>query len=121
MGWVAPEDEVVLLLELQQSESLDIFVVFIARLCEELQEIEESSDMQNKEEEVGDLLFSVVNAIRWMGFDAEATLRHANRRFYNRFTTMEELSRLRGFSFKHLSESDKNALWDEAKVLNQTN
>ena len=50
-----------------------------------------------------------------MGIDLEAALREANRRFYRRFTCMEELCRQRGLDFAKLSFADQNTLWEEAK------
>ena len=44
-----------------------------------------------RERELGDLLFSVVNAARWLNIDAEASLRGTNRRFYQRYAIMERL------------------------------
>ena len=72
---------------------------------------------QEREAELGDLLFSVVNAARWLGVDAEGALRHANARFYARFVAMEKLSLDRGLSFADLPMNEKDALWEEAKSL----
>ncbi len=89
----------------------------LAKVVEELGEIGEAQSDGEKEHELGDLLFSIVNASRWMGIDAEASLRHANGRFYSRFTTMERFSRERGLSFAELPLDEKEALWEEAKAL----
>jgi tetrapyrrole methylase family protein/MazG family protein len=50
-----------------------------------------------------------------MGIDAEAALREANKRFFKRFSYMEELCRQRGLNFAELSFDEQNALWAEAK------
>ena len=89
----------------------------LGKVVEELGEISEARSVERKEHELGDLLFSIVNASRWMGIDAEAALRHANGRFYRRFTTMERFSEERGLSFTGLPLVEKEALWQEAKAL----
>ena len=65
--------------------------------------------------EFGDLLFTLVNIARRLGVDSEAALREANRRFYRRFTYMEEVCRRRGVNFGELSFDEQNKLWEEAK------
>ena len=91
----------------------------LAKVAEELGEINDAQSEEQKEHELGDLLFSIVNASRWMGIDAESALRHANGRFYRRFTTMERFSRERGLPFAGLPLDEKEALWQEAKALEE--
>jgi tetrapyrrole methylase family protein/MazG family protein len=88
----------------------------IKKLVEEVTELQESAE-ENKAEEFGDLLFTLVNVARRMGIDSEAALRDANRKFYKRFSKMEELCRERGRDFAGLSFDEQNALWEEAKKL----
>jgi len=90
-------------------------VVDSPTLIEEIKEIKDSRNREEKEREYGDLLFTLVNVARWEGIDAEAALREANRRFYKRFTRMEELCRERGTDFTKLSFKEKDDLWEEAK------
>ncbi len=91
----------------------------LSKVVEELAEISEAQSDEQKEHELGDLLFSIVNASRWMGIDAESALRHANNRFYRRFTTMERFGRERGLPFAGLPLDEKEALWQEAKALEE--
>ena len=85
------------------------------KVAEELRELDEAQSEPKREGELGDLLFSVVNAARWLGVDAEGALRHSNARFYQRFTAMEKLSHQRGLSFPELPMGEKEALWQEVK------
>lgn len=62
---------------------------------------------------LGDVLFSVVNAARWMGMDPEGALRQTNRRFYQRFATMERISEERGLTLHELPLEAKESLWQE--------
>ena len=87
----------------------------LEKVVEELKELEAAPSEAEREAELGDLLFSMVNAARWLGVDAEGALRQANSRFYRRYSTMETLSRERGLSFSDLPLDEKEALWQEAK------
>jgi tetrapyrrole methylase family protein/MazG family protein len=93
----------------------DDFRGVLEKVAEELAELEGAQSGDERERELGDLLFSMVNAARWLGVDAESALRHTNARFYRRFVEMERLSRERGLSFAELSLDEKEALWQEAK------
>ena len=72
----------------------------------------EKSDMENAEEELGDILFATVNLARWNKIDAEQALLKANRKFISRFKKMEELATkpLEEYSF-----DEYDALWKQAK------
>ncbi|MFA5316327.1 MAG: nucleoside triphosphate pyrophosphohydrolase [Dehalococcoidales bacterium] len=87
----------------------------IEKLAEEVSEFQNAADQEQREAEFGDMLFTLVNVGRRLGISSETALREANRRFYRRFTRMEELCRERGLSFGGLSFEEQNALWDEAK------
>lgn len=66
-------------------------------------------------EEMGDLLFAVVNVSRKLGIDSEAALRDANAKFTRRFHAMEGLARSRGLRFEALSLEAQDALWKDVK------
>jgi len=87
----------------------------IDKLAEEVREFREAESQERREEEFGDLLFTLVNIARRQDVDIEAALREANRRFYRRFIRMEEVCRRRGVSLGDLSFDEQNALWEEAK------
>jgi len=81
-----------------------------AKIDEELAELEAETDHDRKLEELGDLLFAVVNLARHLNIEPEAALREANRKFEQRFRAIE---RTPGFSDMSLEEME--ALWVEAK------
>jgi tetrapyrrole methylase family protein/MazG family protein len=87
----------------------------IDKLAEEVSEFKRAETEEQRAKEFGDLLFTLANIARRMGIDLEAALREANRRFYKRFTYMEEVCRKRGLNFGDLSFDEQNALWEEAK------
>lgn len=84
-----------------------------AKIDEELAEVEAAEDA-TREEEIGDVLFSVVNWARKLGIDPEAALRRANGKFETRFKTMEAEA---GEAFAGLDLDGKEALWQQAKRL----
>ena len=87
----------------------------IDKLAEEVSEFKQADSRERKGREFGDLLFTLANIARRLGVDLESALRQANRRFYRRFSCMEELCRQRGLNFAELSFDEQNTLWDEAK------
>jgi tetrapyrrole methylase family protein/MazG family protein len=87
----------------------------IEKLAEEVSELNQAESQEQRESEFGDLLFTLANIARRMGVDSESALRQANRKFYRRFSYMEELCRQRGLDFSQLSFDQQNALWEEAK------
>ena len=82
-----------------------------AKIDEELAEVA-SAGPETLAEEVGDVLFSVVNWARHLGVDPELALRRASAKFEMRFRTMEALS---GGGFVDLPLDHKERLWAEAK------
>lgn len=78
-----------------------------AKIDEELVEVEAATD-DERAEEIGDLLFAVVNWARKLGVDPEAALRHGNAKFETRFRAMEAIA---GDAFAGLSLDEKEALW----------
>ena len=87
----------------------------IDKLAEEVREYQQAESQEQKEAEFGDLLFTLANIARRQGIDLESVLRQANRRFYRRFSRMEELCQKRGLNFAELSFDEQNNLWEEAK------
>jgi len=82
-----------------------------AKIDEELVEVETAANDAEREEEVGDLLFAVVNWARKLGVEPEAALRAANAKFERRFKAMEAADDK--FSERCLDEQE--VLWQRAK------
>ena len=70
------------------------------KLNEEGTELKEATAIPDREEEFGDILFTLVNYARRQGIDAESALRSASRKFYERFRAMESYCNAQGLSFK---------------------
>ncbi len=82
-----------------------------AKIHEEIEEIADAP-VDEIEEEVGDLLFAVVNWARHLGVDPEAALRAGNAKFERRFRGMEQIA---GNGFAQLTLDEKEALWQQVK------
>jgi MazG family protein len=86
------------------------------KIREEMAEVEAATTPQERETELGDLLFAVVNWGRWLGVDPETALRRANARFARRFRAVERVVRQRGLDMMELTIDELEVLWQEAKL-----
>lgn len=82
------------------------------KIDEEIAEVEDAKNDVERVEEIGDLLFAVVNWARHLKIDPEAALRAANAKFERRFRSMEERA---GAEFPSLSLGAMEELWLAAK------
>lgn len=84
---------------------------------QELEEIQNSNQEDRLKEEIGDLLFSVVNVSRFLGIDPEGALNFTSQKFVKRFQYMEESADRAGESLENINLERKNKLWEEAKQM----
>jgi len=90
-----------------------------AKLAEEVAELEEArrdGDTRAIREELGDVLFTVVNFARALGVDAEGAMRDANDKFFRRFTFMERRADVEGRKLGDYSPGELEELWQLAKT-----
>ena len=87
------------------------------KVLEELDEIYAAQNHVERQEEFGDLLFTIVNAARRMNIDSEQALRYSNRKFRKRFTEMESDCRKKGIDFAKLTIEEKEVLWNKVKKI----
>ena len=88
------------------------------KLREEAGELEKAlaqGSSTEQHEEVGDLLFVVVNLARKLNLDAETALADANRKFERRFERMEAIALAYGQIFDQLSLDEQEVIWQQAK------
>ena len=92
------------------------------KLHEEIEELREARTQQETinaqqrvEEELGDVLFTVVNLSRFLGVNPELALKGANDRFVARFRHMEQAADLSGLDMKNMTLDDLDVLWNRAK------
>lgn len=82
---------------------------------DELKSAISSGNQENMVEELGDLLFSVVNVSRFIKVDSEEALYKACDKFVSRFKKVEALAQERGIDMESASLSQLDSLWDEIK------
>lgn len=84
----------------------------------ELQEAVASGSQERSAEELGDLLFSLVNYARFLQVDAENALEKTNKKFIYRFTKMEEAAAARHQMLTDMTLAEMDALWNSIKKQN---
>jgi len=88
------------------------------KVLEEIKELKAEIDSLNRdtiESELGDVLFSIINASRLYGIDPEAALEKTNRKFIKRFNHLEKETLRKGVSLHNMSLDEMNIIWEEAK------
>lgn len=86
-----------------------------AKLSEEIGELDVAVTPEEKEAELGDVLFSAVNLARFMDVDAEDALRRSVRKFIDRFDYIENTLIKQGKNWGELSLAQLDEIWDAAK------
>jgi tetrapyrrole methylase family protein/MazG family protein len=90
----------------------------LKKLDEEMKEFREALSLQSRSkirEELGDLLFVLVNISRFLGIDPEEALRKTVKKFMLRFHYIETSLRKKGKSFHQSNLIEMDQLWEEAK------
>ena len=77
----------------------------------------EKGDKANSEKEFGDFLFSMVNVARLYNINPDNALEQTNKKFRNRFNYVEEHSIAKGRNLKEMTLNEMDALWNDAKKL----
>ena len=88
---------------------------------DELKDAFASGNASAVEDELGDLLFSVVNVSRFVHADAEESLTKATDKFINRYTVVERLAKEKGIDMLSASIDELDVLWEEAKRQTKSN
>ena len=83
----------------------------------ELKEALQSDDTAHQEEELGDVLFCLVNFARMKGLNSEEALRKANKKFEKRFSGMEKDLNKDGISLQQATLNQMLAYWNKQKQL----
>ena len=85
------------------------------KLREETAELEAAKEQPEMENEIGDLLFVVVNIARFLKVDPEQALRKTNSKFRRRFGRIEDGLAASGKTLQDASMEEMESLWQEAK------
>jgi XTP/dITP diphosphohydrolase len=84
------------------------------KVDEELQEFKEAEGIE-KEDEFGDLLFSLVNYARWLKINPDDALEKTNKKFKYRFETIEQYAKDNGRRMEEMTLAEMDKIWDLAK------
>lgn len=88
------------------------------KVLEELEEVRveyKGENLLRIQEEIGDLLFSIVNVARFLNIDSELAITKTTEKFIKRFEFIEQNALSRNLKFEELSFDEMNLLWEEAK------
>jgi MazG family protein len=94
----------------------------LAKVREEMDELEgalAADDSDAAAHELGDMLLALANAPRFIGHDAEETLRRACEKFIRRFAGVERIASARGLDLAKMTAAELESLWQEAKRLDR--
>ena len=83
----------------------------------ELKEAVASNNIDEMENEMGDVLFSFINYARFLNLDSETALERTNRKFINRFSKMETAANKAGKNLAEMTLTEMDAMWNEIKKL----
>ncbi len=90
-----------------------------AKVLEELEELKETVETgashEMKENELGDLVFAIVNYARFIEVNPEDALEHTNRKFISRFNHLEENARKLAKPLHEMTLKEMDVFWNEAK------
>jgi XTP/dITP diphosphohydrolase len=91
---------------------------------EELSEFHAETDSEKKEQELGDIFFSLINYARISGLNPDSALEKTNLKFISRFQKMEDLALAKNLKIEDLTLAEMDELWEKAKqaeVQNEQN
>lgn len=86
-----------------------------SRRLDELEVELRREDKENSTRELGDFLFSVINAARLYHLNPDNALEYTNQKFIARFNYIERIAKERGCEIKDLTLAEMDKLWEEAK------
>ena len=96
-------------------DNIDDVVKKIEEEKNELIQAKQKNDKENIKEEAGDLLFSVVNLVRFLDVEPETALNDTCKKFINRFSEVENRINKKGKSMKDMDLESLDSVWDDVK------
>ena len=87
------------------------------KIKEEIIEFETENNPIEKEKELGDVLFSIINYARFVGINPDDALAKTNQKFIDRFQKLEKLALEKGLEIGKIDLKTLDNLWDEAKKM----
>lgn len=94
----------------------------LKKVKEEIEELETALPEKEKQrvaDEIGDIIFGMVNLSRHLGIEPEQALRRSNEKFVSRFGHIETVLQKKGRGLKEATLDEMDKIWEEAKTLNR--
>lgn len=88
-----------------------------AKVQEEIEEFKAETEPNKREQEFGDVLFSMINYARFTGINPEDALEKTNKKFIFRFQQIEAMAEAQGKNIADLSLEEQDVLWEKAKKI----
>ena len=88
------------------------------KVDEEIQEFHAETDLDKKEQELGDVFFSLINYARISGLNPDTALEKTNNKFISRFQKMEKMASEENLNLAEMSLDEMDVLWEKAKKEN---
>lgn len=98
-------------------ESSQVWEKVEEEISEFKETVEKESSYEKKEDEFGDVLFSLVNYARFVGINPETALERTNKKFIKRFTYLESKSKELGKNLSEMTLAEMDVFWEEAKKI----
>ncbi|EJL69944.1 nucleoside triphosphate pyrophosphohydrolase [Chryseobacterium populi] len=89
------------------------------KVDEEIAEFHAETDPEKKEQELGDVFFSLINYARISGINPDSALERTNLKFISRFQKMENIALEKNLKLEDMSLEEMDMLWEEAKLINK--
>ena len=89
------------------------------KLSEEITELKNAKKKNNKDEvqeEIGDIIFTLINLARFLGISADDALRKSNNKFISRFKMVENELKIKGKNIEESSINEMDEIWNEIKT-----
>ncbi len=96
-------------------EKIDDAMTKLDEELTELREVVESDDTEKIIDEAGDIMFSIVNVLRFRGINPEIALRRTIDKFVDRFKTIEKMASEKGKRIDEMGPAELDSLWEESK------
>ncbi len=88
-----------------------------SKMHEEIDELKSADTDENREEELGDILFIASHLGNFIGVDAETALKRGNDKFIRRFNLMEDILKKEGKTFNDVTTDEMEEFWEKAKEI----
>ena len=91
---------------------------YYLNFCILKQNLKKKNNKDEVQEEIGDIIFTLINLARFLGISADDALRKSNNKFISRFKMVENELKIKGKNIEESSINEMDEIWDEIKTNN---